>query len=1010
MAYRDSYNVEYSDDGKTLIKAPKELEGEYYANSGVSTIGNAAFHGCEKLRVLHLPSSLKLVDYAAFGQCKLLRAVYFGSDISDWLNITWRSSFSTSYLLYFQGKLVTEAIIPAHITKIKPDAFYYCGSIKSVHFHQGVTEIGESAFNKSNLSGQVILPEGMQKVMSMAFFCCTELNIIQIPSTLSEFGYGALGCCDNLRNIIVSSSNQTFKSALGIMYDSGGKLRAIAPCATDAPIKLPSCIHKIAKHTFCYTAVPKGGLVLSRDITKLEEDAFFKVENLKVLIPFGSATYFKDLGIPMDNFQELFSIDSAFLPGHKCISAVANNPFRTLGVFANASQKEITANARKIKRFIEVGKPAEFPSDLNNILPPVNRTAETVDAALALISNPLEKYKAALFWFASVDDIDNIGLQNLQNGNIAKAKEIFEKKKSWHSSLNVSSMAFAQNQLETAVASIMDSIHNYTYPTDIASAVCGEEFQIYEYDAAHMVIDALLEDIPLPQCRVLIKEHGQADDDDEYLNELLFAKYTKLINDAIAAAKSASKTNPQASLDAGRRLKETTEEPLKEFALYAGENDTEYGLTADRLANQILQCAIDYYNDSIDRFAVFDALELTEYALSIVKGQVKKDRCQQNLDILKKIAAKLPPRAVEAQDEALSELLERSVKQYPSISNIWVLLEEAAPHIVYIQECIDNTADGTTEREYLENYRQHISTAVISLALSKLIKVVNDSAQHDFKTIIEAWDIMLNMDNFPMDVEFYEKRYSGNRDKLEEIRAEVAGIFGKKVAPDEPSRTIDMRTSQEVWDDCEDIEDYEDYIERYPNGSHVREAENRIEALRKEEEDRVWNKAKKVGDYKEYISKYPNGRYSSEAIVAQREVENKRDDDTFYACKTIAQFSDYLKNYPVGRHHEEAEAKLEELKAEDDKVWNACKTKKDCMNYLAEHATGQHIQDAKALIEKLEKRSKVWIAVIAIEVIVIAILLAYIFCSPSDFQGATVGIIVGALIIWAIAAVIRSNK
>ena len=117
-----------------------------------------------------------------------------------------------------------------------------------------------------------------------------------------------------------------------------------------------------------------------------------------------------------------------------------------------------------------------------------------------------------------------------------------------------------------------------------------------------------------------------------------------------------------------------------------------------------------------------------------------------------------------------------------------------------------------------------------------------------------------------------------------------------------------------------------------------------------------------------------------------------------------------MKKYPVGRHHEEAETKLEELKAEDDKVWKACKTKKDCMAYMAEHANGQHIQDAKALIKKIDERAKIWRYVIVIEAIVISILCAYIFCTPSNFQGATVAIIIGSLIVWGIVAVARNNR
>ena len=44
--YIDKFGVKYSDDGKTLIKCPKDIEGEYVIPEGVTKIGEGAFSFC----------------------------------------------------------------------------------------------------------------------------------------------------------------------------------------------------------------------------------------------------------------------------------------------------------------------------------------------------------------------------------------------------------------------------------------------------------------------------------------------------------------------------------------------------------------------------------------------------------------------------------------------------------------------------------------------------------------------------------------------------------------------------------------------------------------------------------------------------------------------------------------------------------------------------------------------------------------------------------------------------
>ena len=81
----DQYGIEYSEDWGTLLKAPKDLFGEYYVKSGVTTIAKSAFEGCERLISVHIPASFKKLEYSAFKGCKCLASIHYNGGLYDWL-------------------------------------------------------------------------------------------------------------------------------------------------------------------------------------------------------------------------------------------------------------------------------------------------------------------------------------------------------------------------------------------------------------------------------------------------------------------------------------------------------------------------------------------------------------------------------------------------------------------------------------------------------------------------------------------------------------------------------------------------------------------------------------------------------------------------------------------------------------------------------------------------------------------------------------------------------------
>lgn len=195
------------------------------------------------------------------------------------------------------------------------------------------------------------------------------------------------------------------------------------------------------------------------------------------------------------------------------------------------------------------------------------------------------------------------------------------------------------------------------------------------------------------------------------------------INAAIAVAQDADPKNPVASYEAGIKLIKSTKASLKAVKDIAGVSSPQYQMVADNIAQQILQCGINYYIGTTD----YDvekrrkALELQLYAWSIAVGQNAKKRCKKNYDILKQGVDNMPPAEVAIEVYKITEEL-RLFRLLPDkISYSVTLINNTKPLLQTIKSKL-----GATNPIYLS-----LSTQIVDNALHKVIAEVN-KAQDTF--------------------------------------------------------------------------------------------------------------------------------------------------------------------------------------------------------------------------------------------------------------------------------------
>lgn len=219
-------------------------------------------------------------------------------------------------------------------------------------------------------------------------------------------------------------------------------------------------------------------------------------------------------------------------------------------------------------------------------------------------------------------------------------------------------------------------------------------------------------------------------------------------------------------------------------------------MIADKLGLEILQCGIDYFNNSEEPDAAHKAMSLQKYAKSIVVGQMAKDRCKENVDILQRIIDNLPPSEVFVEDRAIHEELRKYCLLPDKICHAVTLLNNAKPHIQSIKRKL-----GVSNAYYLK-----ISTQIVGNALSNVIAEVNEaqsifSADKDdpnaalaailgvthVKSVLEeAWKATRIMDGFDMEADYKCGRYSENRSILKGL-CEQLGVSTSTYTPSSSS-------------------------------------------------------------------------------------------------------------------------------------------------------------------------------------------------------------------------------
>lgn len=670
----------------------------------------------------------------------------------------------------------------------------------------------------------------------------------------------------------------------------------------------------------------------------------------------------------------------------KCVS---QNPFRILGVTADASKKDIIANVNKFRAFLKVGRHVNGAFDTIPGISSVERTVEAIESAEKAIELPIDQLRWSMFWFVNKTPIDKIAFNHISSGNFDKALEI------WNKMDNISSLHNRiliyllrrdwYNATLTAGALLAD------YPSEVCSSV-DTTLELGSKELLNLFFSSLEEEdcSIIPQIYSDLEQKGLPYDYNKWINvleQIYASQEMRQLSKCIAESKAANRKDTKLMRFYVDIL--LNNKNLPQISDLLGPDSSDYIVIASKAASEALDCAINYFINSKNQDDVAEeTLDLVNKVCEMAPlGSMARQRCEDSLEKIRGIVSNLPPKEVRYYHKLLQSRIDDYDNEPSTIPQASQFLKDCAPYLMSIKATL-----GANNEYYIK-----ISTRIASAVVNDVIEDFNmqsekllpqlktasgsnrESIVRQFKAVLKSATILMyQLQYIGMDPIFKEKRYLPNYNTFKE-QAKSVGVIGMNsflryfgsgsISEEEYQIAINefaLDTSSEIdyYNKCSSTSDCYDYMRIFPSGKYTNKIQRKIEGLAYSEcaslqdidnfisqypntrfdinskrEEIVFKTAQTINDIRIYLANYPNAKYYEEA-------QKRIDDLSYQSCNNRLEYSKYLSDFPTGAHRLDAMRKIEDID------YRACKTADDFKNYLKSYPHGCHVVDAKKRLEE----------------------------------------------------------
>ncbi len=284
----------------------------------VTSIGSYAFRDCDSLTSVTIPDSVTSIGSCAFYDCYMLTETRYPGTPEQWKEISIGSNNEAltkniiyecdsekpyysagdcdkrlAWKLYANGELVISGTghmtdwssyssVPWYscrsaiksvtigngVTSIGDSAFEYCSSLESITIPDSVTSIGDYAFCGCGLTS-ITIGNGVTSIGGYAFYSCNSLTSVTIGNSVTSIGYYAFRDCDSLTSVTIPDS---VTSIVGYAFYG---------CSGLTSVTIGNGVKSIGDSAFEYCSSLES-ITIPDSVTSIGDNAFHNCDSLKI--------------------------------------------------------------------------------------------------------------------------------------------------------------------------------------------------------------------------------------------------------------------------------------------------------------------------------------------------------------------------------------------------------------------------------------------------------------------------------------------------------------------------------------------------------------------------------------------------------------------------------------------------------------------------------------------------------------------------------------------------------
>ena len=251
-----------------------------------------------------------------------------GNVINKYNNFLTACGFSTESIIKFNN--IKSITVPEGVTSIGDYAFDGCKFLKEIEIPNSVTSLGKRALSACTSLEEINIPNSITKIGKFAFMDCLSLRIICLPNSITSLDDFVFSKCSSLEEVCIPNSvtsigNFTFSKCSGlrkVIIPEGVKSignSAFNRCKCIQEIKIPESVTSIGEYAF-YGCKCLQKIHIPMGNSKISKFAFGECESLKEIeIPEGIES--------IDNyaFQNCVSLKKINIP--KSVQSIGKSVF-----------------------------------------------------------------------------------------------------------------------------------------------------------------------------------------------------------------------------------------------------------------------------------------------------------------------------------------------------------------------------------------------------------------------------------------------------------------------------------------------------------------------------------------------------------------------------------------------------------------------------------------------------------------------------------------------------------